>query len=186
MSKKTTSKKIKDRLNGKGPVLLDLGCGDNKREGFKGVDKFKTPSVDVIHDLNKYPYPFESDSVDEIHCSHFIEHVEDIVKFMNECHRILKKAGQMMVIAPYYSSMRAWQDPTHIRAISDATFLYYNAEWRKTNKLDHYLGITADFEFRVGYAYNQSVQGRAPEWINFATRHYINIIDDIHVSLTKR
>ena len=28
--------------------------------------------------------------------------------------------------APYYTSMRCWQDPTHTRAISEATFLYAN------------------------------------------------------------
>lgn len=41
------------------------------------------------------------------------------------------------ILAPYYTSMRCWQDPTHTRAISEASFLYFNKDWRVQNKLDH-------------------------------------------------
>ena len=36
-------------------VRLDLACGDNKREGYFGVDKYKTASTDKVVDLMKYP-----------------------------------------------------------------------------------------------------------------------------------
>ena len=46
--------------------------------------------------------------------------------------------------------MRAWQDPTHKRAISEATFLYANKSWRVSQGLDRY-PITCDFDFSYGY-----------------------------------
>ncbi len=55
------------------PLKLDLGCGPNPREGFHGVDSIKFDKVGTVADLTK-PWPFENDSVDEVHCSHFVEH----------------------------------------------------------------------------------------------------------------
>jgi len=166
-------------------VKLDVGCGKNKKEGFIGIDKIKLDGVDIVHDLDAYPYPFDDNSVDEIHASHIIEHLKDLCAFMDEMYRIMKPDTKLTVIAPYYSSMRAWQDPTHKRAISEVTFMYFNKGWRDINKLDHY-GIKCNFEFTYGYAVTQAWATRSEEARNFAIRHYINVIDDIHVVLVKK
>lgn len=54
---------------------LDLACGNNKREDFKGVDIVKTDAVDYVVDLQQFPWPIESGSAEEINCSHYIEHI---------------------------------------------------------------------------------------------------------------
>jgi predicted SAM-dependent methyltransferase len=167
------------------PVRVSLACGQRKPEGFLGIDISEMEGVDIVHDLNVYPWPFEDDSVDEFECSHFIEHVADLMAFMDEVHRTLKPGGKMSVVAPYYSSIRAWQDPTHVRAISEASFLYYNKEWRTTNGLDHY-PIKSDFDFVYGYALDPAWQNRSEEARSFAIKHYINVVTDIYVTLTKR
>ena len=171
-------------------IRLDLACGDNKRPDdqfgkWLGVDIIKLPNVDIVHDLEVYPWPIKDKSVDEIFCSHYIEHTKDLMKFMNECHRILKDTGKMAIIAPYYNSVRAWQDPTHVRAISEFTFMYFNKEWRKNNKLEHY-PITCDFDFSYGYILNGDWVNRSEEARQFAFRHYTNCINDIQVTMTKR
>lgn len=104
---------------------------------------------------------------------------------MNECHRILKPGGKMQVIAPYYTSIRCWQDPTHKRAISEATFLYFNKQWRETNGLGHY-PITADFDFEYGYQLEPDWANRSHEAQAFAIRTYCNVVSDIMLTLTKR
>lgn len=168
------------------PLKLDLGCGGNKREGFIGVDIAKLPSVDIVQDLTKFPWPFKDNSVDEAHCSHYVEHTPNLMAFMNEVYRILKPGGQIMIIAPYYNSMRCWQDPTHLRAISEATFLYYNKKWRDDNKLGHY-PIACDFDYSYGYNIsNPRWQTANEEARNFAIRHYVNVVDDIQAVLVKR
>jgi len=164
---------------------LDLACGQNRQEGFFGIDIAPGENVDAVVDLESYPWPIESDSVEEVFCSHYIEHTPDIIKFMEELYRILKKDGKAKFIAPYYTSMRCWQDPTHKRAISEASFLYYNKEWRKNNKLDHY-PITCDFDYTYGYDMDAEFANKHDEARNFAIKHYWNVVNDIHVVLTKR
>lgn len=167
------------------PLKLDLGCGNNKQLSYIGVDKIKTPAVDIVMDLDKYPWVFEDESVDEVNCSHYVEHVENLVKFIDEIYRILKVGGKVNILAPYYSSVRAWQDPTHKRAISEYTFLYFNKQWRDQNKLEHY-GIKSDFDFTYGYNMDTMWANRNEEARNFAIKHYINVVMDIQLVLVKR
>lgn len=174
-------------------IKLDIACGQTKREGFVGIDIAKCAGVDIVHDLTKYPWPIKDNSVEEAFCSHYIEHIPTIeiggkdafCCFMDELYRILAPGAKASLIAPYYNSMRCWQDPTHRRAISDATFYYVSKQWREMNKLDHYK-LNCDFEAVWGYDFE-------PEWVNrneesraFAIKHYMNVIRDIHVTLTKK
>ena len=202
--KKTTAKKPK-APKAEEVLKLSLACGDNKPEGFKGVDIMKTSSTDYVQDLMKFPWSqFKDNSVDEIECSHFVEHIphsngseDPFFQFFDEIHRILKPAefdpnnpniplkGFMNIVSPYYSSMRAWQDPTHQRAISEASFLYVNKQWRIDNKLDHY-PVTCDFDFSYGYIVAPDWHNRSQESQAFAIQHYINVVTDIQVMLIKR
>lgn len=178
------------------PVKLNIACGQIKMDGFIGIDKVKTDATDIVWDLEKYPWDFIPDnSVDELTCSHYVEHVKDLIPFIDEIYRIMKspwvnKDGEKVnskvtIVAPYYSSMRAMQDPFHIRPICEATFLYYNKQWRDTNKLDHY-GIKSDFDFSYGYALLPEWAARSQEARDFAIKHYMNVITDIYVTLVKR
>ena len=166
------------------PLKIDLACGQNKQPGHIGVDI--TGDCDIKFDLTTFPWTFaEDNSVDELFCSHYVEHTPDLIAFMDECWRILKPGGKMTVIAPYYNSIRCWQDPTHTRAISEATFLYFNSEWRKVNKLDHYF-IKSDFDFSYGFSLTPEWANRSADAQIFAIRHYTNVVNDIVVNLVKR
>jgi SAM-dependent methyltransferase len=167
------------------PIKINIACGQQRQEGFIGIDKVKTEVTDIIQDLETYPWPLEDDSVDEIVCSHYIEHTKDLIKFVDEMYRIMKKGAKATIVAPYYASMRAIQDPTHVRSICEATFLYFNKGWRDTNKLDHYQ-IASDFDFSYGYSVSPEWTNRSEDARVFAMKHYINVINDIHVILTKR
>lgn len=172
------------------PLKLDLGCGDNKREGFTGVDFVKTPSVDIVHDLFKFPWPFKNESVEEIHCSHFFEHVPARLrpKFMDECHRVLQPGGKITVIVPYYASMRAIQDFTHEwPPVSEGSFLYFNRGWREQNKLMHGpYKMQCDFDFGYGYTVDPEIQNRNVEYQQQAIRSNLNAVINLHVTLTRR
>lgn len=166
-------------------LKLNLACGQRKEEGYFGIDIVPGDNVDAVIDLEQFPWPIESNSAEDIICSHYVEHTSDLIKFMDEVYRILKPGGKIKIIAPYYTSIRCWQDPTHKRAISEATFLYFNKGWRDANKLDHY-GILSDFDYTYGYDINQAWANRSEEARNFAIMHYWNVINDIHLVLTKR
>ena len=104
---------------------------------------------------------------------------------MGEVYRILKPGAKIFIRAPYYNSVRGWQDPTHTRLISEATFLYYNKDWRTANKLDHY-PIHCDFDFNFGYDFMPDWAMRSEEAKAFALRHYTNVVSDIQVILVKK
>lgn len=85
------------------PVRLDFGAGTKKKEGFIGVDI--KPPADKIMNLNKIPYSFEDESVDEVHCSHLLEHLDiKFTNFLDEVYRILKPNGVLTLSLPnaYY------------------------------------------------------------------------------------
>ena len=167
-------------------IRLDLACGNNKREGFIGVDQsLETTQADVAHDLESYPWPFPEGYADEVFCSHFIEHVVDLIAFMNEVWRVMKPGGQATFVAPYYTSVWAIQDPTHKRSISEQTFLYFNREWREANRLQHY-PIVADFKIeKIERVVTPAFADKTPDEITFAATHYWNVINEITVVLKK-
>lgn len=170
-------------------IKWNLACGDIKMDGFKGVDIAKTDSTDVVLDLINEEWSFAEDgTVDEFWVAHFFEHMDgpERIRFMEKCYNKLKEGAKMTIISPYYTSMRAIQDPTHKwPPISEASFLYFNKDWMEQNKLSHY-GINADFDFTYGYAMSPEVQGRNAEFQSFAVKNYTNSVQDIQVVLTKK
>jgi len=89
-------------------MKLNLGCGEKTKKGYVNLDIRKLPNVDVIHDLNKFPYPFDDDSFDEIYMSHVLEHLEDPKRVMSELWRISKDKGKIKIICPYFSHVSAY------------------------------------------------------------------------------
>jgi hypothetical protein len=188
-------------------LRLDLACGNNKQEGFIGVDVSESTGADAIANLSEGPmwmlfpkepssmefkrlqpyldetYCLHDGSVSEIFCSHFIEHVFDIKMFMEECWRVMADKAIIRIIAPYYTSVRATQDFTHIRSISENTFLYFNKKWITDNKLEHY-EINCNFNIdSIKYIYYPEWGVRAKQAQEWARQHYWNVVMDIDVIL---
>ncbi len=135
---------------------LDLAAGQSPRQGFEGVDIWS--GAQHVVDLMTFPWPFADESVLELNCSHYIEHIpmvyvgpdgairsvaqpgdkDALLAFFDECYRILVPEGWMHVQWPSHRNDRAFQDPTHRRFPTAQTVLYLNEEWRRANRLDHY------------------------------------------------
>lgn len=83
-------------------MKLNLGCGDDIREGYVNVDFRKThPSVMEV-DLSKFPWSFADDSSSEIMMLDFLEHFPYRLtdQILLECYRILVPSGQLVVQVP--------------------------------------------------------------------------------------
>ena len=110
-------------------MQLIVGCGPNwpKRNGDVFLDVRPFPGVDVVHDLNIIQWPFADDSMNEILAIHVVEHLDSLLNFMNECHRILKPGGSLYIETPEAGANLDLQfaDPTHVRCYRKHTFVNY-------------------------------------------------------------
>jgi SAM-dependent methyltransferase len=106
-------------------IILNLGCGNKKADDEIGVDIIDLPEVDVVTDLNKYPLPFDENSVDEIRSYHCFEHLDDLVALMNDIYRILKPGGILLCTVPHVSNIEYFRDPTHKRPFISSTMDYF-------------------------------------------------------------
>lgn len=181
------------------PVRIDLGCGKNKREGFLGVDQFALPGVDVVFNMAAQAWPWADDSVDEAHCSHFIEHLTNFgdkwerVHFFNELHRVLKSGAKCSMIFPHWASSRFYGDPTHKEPLSEWWSFYLLKSWRAVNAphCDHDQApgpqaYTCDFDVTYGYNLHPSMHTRNAEYQMTALTFWKEAAQDIVATLTKR
>lgn len=187
-------------------LRLDLGCGQTPKPGFEGVDIWH--GAKHVVDLFVFPWPFADNSVGEIFCSHFIEHIPQcnvdlelgntvmpanstkgknlFFRFFEECYRILVPGGIMTVHWPALRHNRAFWDPTHTRYIPEESVAWYlNAEWRAQNNLDHY-NTDVDLLGSVGHAYDVELGTRAPEVVRQKLMHEWNHAVDFIGTLTAR
>ena len=74
------------------------------------------------------PVVFKSNSFDSIIAYDVLEHIPNLTTCMKNCLDLLKPDGIMDVLVPYDLSYGAWQDPTHVRAFNENSWLYYT-DW---------------------------------------------------------
>lgn len=107
-------------------LKLDIGCGISKREGFLGIDILPLAGVDLVHDLNKFPYPFENNIACEIWLDNVLEHLEKPLTVLEELYRIAKNHAKITIAVPYFRSFYAYIDPTHRNFFSVEYFNYFD------------------------------------------------------------
>ena len=176
------------------PTKLDIGCGKNKKPGFFGVDQFPMEGVDLVLNVARATWPWESSSIEEVHASHFIEHLtgEQRVWFFNEMHRVLKPGAKALVITPHWASNRAYGDFTHQwPPVSEMLYYYLSREWRKTqaphtDKAHNPAGYDCDFEAVWGYGMHQQLTARNVEYQQHALQFWKEAAQDMHATLTAR
>lgn len=83
----------------KGDSILDIGCGDGfflskvKCEKKVGIDKIHGQVIDKKLD-------FPSKSFDTVSMLAVIEHLEHDKEIINECYRVLKDGGRLIITTP--------------------------------------------------------------------------------------
>lgn len=105
-----------------GSKVLDLGCGQKKTFGAIGVDFKSFTGVDIVHNLNAYPYPFPDNSFDAVILNHVIEHLNNVGDTIREVHRVLKTGGELWLVTPHFTDCHSWIDPTHRFHLSIGSF----------------------------------------------------------------
>lgn len=174
-------------------IKLDMGCGKRKKDGYVGVDQYAMEGVDVVLDIGNEKWPWDDNTVEEIHASHFLEHLTSTqrVHFMNEAYRVLKDGGKANIITPHWASNRAYGDFTHQwPPVAEMFYYYVKQEWRDTNAPHtdakwNKEGYSCNFDATWGYSFSPDLGSRSPEHIQFALQNYKEAALDMHATLTK-
>ena len=187
-------------------IKLDLGCGINKRQGFIGVDSRQFDGVDQVvnlaHHLSPpkldlqgnviapgtfHPWPWENASVEEAHCSHFVEHLTgpERIHFVNELYRVLIPGGKCQIVVPNWASARAYGDLTHQwPPVCEFWFYYLSRKWREGNA-PHNDGYRCNFSVTWGYTLHTAIAARNQEYQSHAIGFWKEAAQDIVATLVK-
>lgn len=174
-------------------MKLDIGCGKNKKEGFIGVDQYDMEGVDIVTDVANDTWEWEDGSVEEIHASHFLEHLtaKQRVHFMNEAYRVLQDGGKVTIITPHWASNRAYGDFTHQwPPVAEMFYYYLKEEWRDTQAPHTDIkwnkdGYSCNFNATWGYSYSPELSTRNQDHVQFALQNYKEAAQDLYATLIK-
>ncbi len=185
-------------LNEDMEMKLNLGCGNKIYDGYVNVDKFDVYDVDIMHDLEKFPYPFNDNSVDEILLSHVLEHIGQapdlFIKILKEFYRICKNKALINIAVPHPRHDDFISDPTHVRPITVLGLSLFdksqNEEWEKMGAANTPLALIHKVNFKIegiNYQVEKDVMSKLEAGdidkskLDYMMKHYYNVIKEINI-----
>lgn len=130
--------------------ILVLGCGALPRKPTAewpevvNLDMLALPGVDVVWDLNNFPWPFEDETFDSVEADNVLEHLDDVVRAMEETHRVLKlrrennDPGLFACTVPLAGTYNHFTDVTHKRGFTGGSFDGFDARTEAYKTQRHY------------------------------------------------
>lgn len=123
------------------PAHINLGSGKDYRPGWLNLDVQDRAEPDVVLDLSAplvLPLTIDSRyggqielaaaSIEVLYANNVLEHVPQLTQLMTNALTLLKDGGRFEIEVPYERAATAWQDPTHVRALNENSWIYY-CEW---------------------------------------------------------
>jgi hypothetical protein len=122
------------------PRAMNLGSGKDYKPNWLNVDILDRAEPDIVLDLGQaVTLPvvastrfggnllLEAASLDLIYANNVLEHVPDLPALMTNALELLADGGEFHIEVPYERALTAWQDPTHLRALNENSWLYYTS-----------------------------------------------------------
>lgn len=125
-----------------GKKVLNLGCGFAKytAKNVTNLDAYEVCKPDVVCDLESGKLPFEDESYDIILANHILEHVKNWWSIFEECSRIVRPGGAIIIYVPGPGNDSTVGYRDHISQINHYSFfgtldtMAGTNAWAETNK----------------------------------------------------
>jgi len=102
---------------------VNLGSGRDITPEYFNIDRTGVLGADLVMDLNNMPWTQLPDNYFmEVKAFDIIEHIDDPLKFVEECYRILKVNGILKIHTSNWKYPNAYRDITHKRPFDIDTF----------------------------------------------------------------
>lgn len=96
-------------------MKLIIGAGNDRINGYTTLDIRPECNPDILWDLEKTPFPIDTNQVTELVAKNVIEHINatKFPAFINECYRIMVGDALFHIETPYGVSYERLMDPSH-------------------------------------------------------------------------
>ncbi len=127
----------------KTPTIIHIGSGKSFREDAINIDINPQWDPDIVLDMGLPVFEHDSPAFvtsrfgdielqkgafDRVVAHEVLEHVPALTTFVKNALDFLQVGGIFDITVPYDLSLGAWQDPTHVRAFNENSWLYYT-DW---------------------------------------------------------
>ena len=158
-------------------LKLNLGCGEKRLPGYINVDKFGTP--DIKHDLESFPWPWETNSVSEIALIHVLEHLgkETDIYFgiFKEMYRVCRQGAKVRIVVPHFRHQIFYDDPTHVRIVTPLGLRLFskklNKLWVEKGAANSPLGLYLNIDFDL----KTTIIKPSPDWFRLHPEKNVDV-----------
>lgn len=151
--------------------ILNLGCGRKRLANAINLDRIAELDPDVVHDLDRTPWPFGDQRFNEVLAYDVLEHCVDFISTMEEIHRVSQAGAIVRITVPHFSSANAFTDPTHRRCFGCSSFDYVTGDHefsfytggkfrRRARQLVFYRGLLNKLVWRLANRYPAEYERR--------------------------
>ncbi|CAN5232078.1 hypothetical protein BH09PSE6_BH09PSE6_24540 [soil metagenome] len=123
------------------PERINLGSGKDYKPGWLNIDILARAQPELVLDLGQTQHfpmvcagergatiALAAGTFESVYANNVLEHVPDLPTLMTNVLTLLKDGGEFEIEVPYEKALTAWQDPTHLRALNENSWLYYT-DW---------------------------------------------------------
>ena len=96
-----------------------------RHPGAVHMDIRSLPGIDIVHDIEKRPWPVQSESFDKVLAIDVLEHLNDVIGAVEECHRVLRPGGLLFIHTTYWNTKQSFTDPTHKHFFTENSFDFF-------------------------------------------------------------
>lgn len=138
-------------------LKFNMGCGQNKLEGYVNVDSMAEGGPDEVFDLERTPWPWPDNCAEEVVFNHSLEHMggdpKVFLAIMVELYRICAPGARVNIRVPDPRHDHFLNDPTHVRAITPDMMQLFDREmnetWRRDRLSNTPLALYTGVDFKL-------------------------------------